>query len=216
MCDHSGRLIGWLDHEMQPDEAAEMERHVAECAECQNAVAEFKNASKSFEEYCEALAQSKEERKSTQVAPIWWAAAAAVLLTVVVAYPRRHDAALTQPPNIMQPVRTVSSESVTAKAAESVSEPFQRDHHPARPRAPHVEGGPACCARQEMQNGNVSLEAKEPSVQIAIPSEAMFPPGAVPEGVNFVADVSIGVDGRVEQLRLLPRPARFERRTDQP
>jgi hypothetical protein len=38
----------------------------------------------------------------------------------------------------------------------------------------------------------------------------------VPEGVNFVADVSIGADGRVEQLRLQPRPARFERRTDQP
>jgi len=216
MCDHSGRLVGWLDREMQPDEAAEMERHVAECAECQKAVAEFENASNSFEEYCEALAQSKEERKSTHVAPIWWAAAAAVLLTVVVAYPRRHDAALTQTPSMTQPVQPVSSESVAAKAAESVSEPFQRDHHAARPRARRGDGGAACCVPEEMQSRNVSWVAEEPSVQIAIPSEAMFPPGAVPEGVNFVADVSIGADGRVEQLRLLPRPAGLERRTDQP
>jgi hypothetical protein len=215
MCEHSVRLVGWLDREMQPDDAAEMERHVAECAECQKAVAEFENASNSFEEYCEALAQSKEERKSTHVAPIWWAAAATVLLTVVVAYPRRHDAALTQTPRMAQPVQTVSSEPVTAKAAENVSAPFQHDHHAARSRARRGDGGAACCA-QEMQSDNVSWAAEEPSVQIAIPSEAMFPPGAVPEGVNFVADVSIGADGRVEQLRLRPRPAGLERRTDQP
>jgi hypothetical protein len=41
-------------------------------------------------------------------------------------------------------------------------------------------------------------------VQIAIPAEAMFPPGAMPEGMSFIAEVSIGADGSVERLRLRP------------
>jgi hypothetical protein len=32
----------------------------------------------------------------------------------------------------------------------------------------------------------------------------MFAPGAIPEGMNFVAELSIGPDGSVERLRLRP------------
>jgi hypothetical protein len=39
-------------------------------------------------------------------------------------------------------------------------------------------------------------------VQIAIPAEAMFPPGAMPKGLNFVAELSIAPDGSVKQVRL--------------
>jgi hypothetical protein len=35
----------------------------------------------------------------------------------------------------------------------------------------------------------------------------MFPPGAVPEGVNFTADFSIAADGSAAPLRLQPRPS---------
>jgi len=52
----------------------------------------------------------------------------------------------------------------------------------------------------------------EPSVQIAIAAAAMFPPGAVPEGVSFVADLSIGADGSARQVRLQPQISEFERR----
>lgn len=62
---------------------------------------------------------------------------------------------------------------------------------------------------------NVSSLPAEPAIQIAVPAEAMFPPGAVPEGVNFIADLTIAADGS-EQVRLRPRLARFERRTTQP
>lgn len=216
MCDHLGRPVAWLDREMQTDEAAKMERHVAECAECRNCAAEMERVSGAFEEYCDAYAQSSKGRKEKQVAPIWGAAAAAVLLAAIVVYPRRHDAALTLPPSMTKPVQTVSSNSVTSQAAESISAPLPNDHHTTRRLGPHGKASAAFCAPPEMQSRNESWVAEEPSVQIAIPSEAMFPPGAVPEGVNFVADVSIGADGAAEQLRLRPRPARFERRTDQP
>jgi hypothetical protein len=56
----------------------------------------------------------------------------------------------------------------------------------------------------------------EPAVEIAIPGDAMFPPGAVPEGMNFIADVTLAPDGSTERLRLRPRLAGFERRQSQP
>ena len=43
----------------------------------------------------------------------------------------------------------------------------------------------------------------DPAIQIAIPADSMFPPGAVPEGVNFVASLSLA-DGSVQAIRLQP------------
>jgi len=44
----------------------------------------------------------------------------------------------------------------------------------------------------------------ELAIQIAIPASAMFPPGAVPEGLTFIADVTIAADGSAQRLRLRP------------
>jgi hypothetical protein len=225
MCDYSGRLVAWLDCEMQADEASEMERHVAACAACRNGAAELDRVSGAFEDYCEALAQTKEEHKAIRVAPIFWAAAAAIVLAVMLAYPRRHVASPMQQPSVTGIAKTDSLPSLTVKSAENVRAPSNADYHAARRQAADRTGKGATspglcagrgCAPTKGQGQSANWVAEEPAIQIAIPAEAMFPPGAVPEGVNFVADVSIGADGRVEQLRLRPRPARFERRTDQP
>jgi hypothetical protein len=53
-----------------------------------------------------------------------------------------------------------------------------------------------------MKTPNASWASAEPSIQIAIPVEAMFPPGAVPEGITFIADLSMAADGSVQGLRL--------------
>lgn len=225
MCDYSGRLMTWLDREVRADEAAEIERHLAACAECRNCAAEFEKVSGAFEEYCEEVVRSEQGRKASRVAPVLWAAAAAIVLAVMFTYPRRHMAPRMQKPGVTAVARTDSSPSLTAKAIDNAPAPFKPERHSARRQAadralgaaasPHLCSGQGC-APAKTQSQNANWAAEEPSVQIAIPAEAMFPPGAVPEGVNFVADVSIGADGRVEQLRLQPRPARFERRTDQP
>ena len=60
MCDYSGKLVAWLDREMQADEASEMERHVAACAECRNCAEELDGVSGAFEDYCEGQVQSWE------------------------------------------------------------------------------------------------------------------------------------------------------------
>jgi hypothetical protein len=225
MCDYSGRLVAWLDREMQADEVSEMERHVAACAECRNCAAELDSVSAAFEDYCEMFSQTKEQRKASRVAPIFWAAAAAIVLAAMFAYPWGHVASPMQQPSVTAPAKTDSPPSLTMKAAENVPAPSQADHHAARRQAGDRTGkgaaspGPCSgqgCAPAKVQGQRANWVAAEPAFQIAIPAEAMFPPGAVPEGVNFVADVSIGADGRVEQLRLRPRPAQFEGRTDQP
>jgi len=55
----------------------------------------------------------------------------------------------------------------------------------------------------------------ESVIQIAIPADEMFPPGAVPEGMQFAADLTIAADGSAKRLRLQPRLSGFERRTTQ-
>jgi len=40
--------------------------------------------------------------------------------------------------------------------------------------------------------------------QDAIPAEAIFPPGAFPEGFQFIADLSIAEDGSPQGLRIIP------------
>jgi hypothetical protein len=224
MCDYSGRLVAWLDREMQANEASEMERHLAACAQCRNWAAELDRVSGAFKDYCVALAQTKEHRKASGVAPIFWAAAAAIVLAWMFAYPRGHVASPMQQPSVTEVTKTDASPSLTVKAAQNVPAPSKADHHPARRQAADRTGkgaSPGLCSGQDcaptkVQGQSANWVAEEQAIQIAIPAEAMFPPGAVPEGVNFVADVSIGADGRVEQLRLRPRPARFEGRTDQP
>lgn len=56
----------------------------------------------------------------------------------------------------------------------------------------------------------------EPPIQIDIPADAMFPPGAVPPGMSFTADLTIASDGSPERLGLRPRLAAFEGRSNQP
>jgi hypothetical protein len=44
----------------------------------------------------------------------------------------------------------------------------------------------------------------EPSIEIAIPIEAVFAPGAVPPGFSFAAELSIANDGSSRGMWLRP------------
>jgi Putative zinc-finger len=223
MCDYSGRLVAWLDREMGVDDAAEMDRHVAACAECRNGATELQRVSDAFKGYCETLAQTKEQRRAIPRAPIFWPAAAALVLAAMLAYARAHVAPPVRQPSVTAVRKTDSPPSLTVKTVDNVPAPPKLDQRPARRQVTDRTGKyavspPACpgpgCAATSVEGQSANWVAEEPAIHIAIPAEAVFPPGAVPEGVNFVADVSIGADGRVEQLRL--RPARFERGMHQP
>jgi hypothetical protein len=92
------------------------------------------------------------------------------------------------PPAVVEPTIPVASAPLPGPpVAEPVlHKPTIRRPHPA----PHIRE----LARQE--------QPMDAAIQIAIPAEAMFPPGAVPDGINFIVDLRIAPDGSVKQVSL--------------
>lgn len=183
MCDTDGRLIAWMDGELAENEATDVEQHVRVCAECRQRKAAFEDASRGFAAYYSATTQAKgaPRRVSRWVAVV--AAAAAAVLVAFAFWPRP----VKQAPAAAQ----VPAQSTVATVAETVV-PVQPRHDVSHNVVAHKRARRA------------NFEMAEPAIQIAIPAEAMFPPGAVPEGVTYVANLSFAADGSVQGLRLHP------------
>jgi anti-sigma factor RsiW len=189
MCDFSGRLIAWLDRELPEEEAADVERHLRECAQCRGRLAAYEQVSGIFHAYCNSIVASRPRRRL----PRWAALASGAIAAAAVlflAFPgaRVERGAFAIPPAAAPPAAIVETAPAPITAV---------------PRRHSV-------ARRRYQEAN--LPPAGPDIQIAIPADAIFPPGAVPEGVNFTADVSIAPDGSARQIRLQPRLAGFQRR----
>jgi hypothetical protein len=191
MCDFSEKLIAWLDQELTANENAKVEQHVLSCAECRQNLDGYQRVSTALEAYCEVVFASKSRPRL----PRWGPVVSAIVATAVALFLAYPHGRIDQPSVHISP--TVTSAGATLEGGSE--NPIKRVH---RRRAG---------ARKQIQNA--SWTEARPSIQIAIPAEAMFPPGAVPEGVNFVADMSISADGSAQQLRLQPRLIGFERRS---
>jgi hypothetical protein len=209
MCDFSRRLIAGIDRELPESETADLERHVAACAECRERLVSFQRASSAFNAYCEAIFAAEMRRRS----PRWLAAAcaasgiaAAAAIVVLLMLPRPHVAQV--PPTV-------------PPATEALHIPIKRSQHqyasvrPARSRNSQRATAAETPARASRVRNINSFPAELP-IQIAIPADAMFPPGAVPPGMSFTAELTISADGSAERLGLRPRLAGFERRANQP
>lgn len=236
MCEYSRRLIAWMDREVPADEAGEIELHLAACAECRGCVAEFERVSREFNAYCDELARSKGSSRAFRREPILWAAAAAVVLAVIFVYPRRQVAPVPEQANATAAVIKLlpdSARNASVQPAPAEIGTGTAAVHASRQRTHAnravVKRGAGCCSLTATSGAtanaaaapptpaqNANWVANEPSVQIAISAAAMFPPGALPEGIDFVADLSIGADGSVQQVRLQPQVSEFERRSTQP
>lgn len=179
MCDFSGRLVAWMDRELPDNEAADAERHVRGCLECRRRVDAYKQVSRAFVAHCDAAMKGTTRRRPRWVPVLASATAAAVLFLVF------------QPASVKQiPARPPVAEASTAIILETAQKPVKTVHRRRR------------IAPAKTPNANWALP--ETAIQIAIPVEAMFPPGAVPEGITFIADVSMAADGSVQGLRLQP------------
>ena len=84
MCDHSGRLMAWLDRELGNDEMVEFERHIGACSECRSRLESYKQASATFDAYCDAVlsAKTRQKRLPRWVPMLTTAAAAAITATL--------------------------------------------------------------------------------------------------------------------------------------
>ena len=175
MCEFSDKLIAWLDQELPPDEAASVERHLQACAECRRRVSTYEQVSSAFATYCDREAPAKPRRNVLAPAGIGAALAASVALWFV----------LQRPPVAQLTVHSPAAPAVPAFALIKTPPAHHRVHRRAVPET--VQWRPAA-----------------PAVEIAIPADAMFPPGAVPAGFSYVTEVSFAADGSPQALRVWP------------
>jgi anti-sigma factor RsiW len=185
MCDVQAKLIAWLDRELPADEASAMERHVGTCEECRRWVATYGQVGEAFNAYCDAVMAAKAPRRVQRWVPVFSGAVVVIASVMLLAFLRTR----VEPPPILAP--TVASASVpnpvTAPAAEPAPRKATMRRHRAAPR---------------VQERGTEVQAMDTAIEIAIPAEAMFPPGAVPYGINFIAELRIAPDGSVKQVRL--------------
>jgi anti-sigma factor RsiW len=181
MCDFSGRLVAWMDRELPDNDGADVERHIRDCSECRKRVDAYEEVSRAFVAHCNAAMEQATSRRLPRWVPVLASAAATVAVLFLVFQPA---------PITVTPVRQPVADTSPAIVLEAVPKHVKRVHH-RRGIAP-------------VKTTNANWALSEPAIQIAIPVEAMFPPGAVPEGITFIADVSIAADGSVQGLRLQP------------
>jgi hypothetical protein len=233
MCDFSKKLIARMDGELPEPEAAELERHLGVCAECRSRLAAYARASGAFNAYCEATLAAEMGHKRPRWLPAAVAAgiAAAVVIGALLTMPRLRVAklparvvAVSEAPHVVgQPAEPMVTAAKPPDAGHRVSGAIHRAsrQHVAAVAAgaggANVERETASAApAPSFQARNVRPFPSEPPIEIAIPAAAMFPPGAVPPGMSFAAELTIAADGSPEQLGLRPRLAGFEGRKNQP
>ena len=203
MCEYSKRLIAWMDGELAESEAAEVEQHVRACPACGKCVSACEEICREFAAYYAAFTQTRPVARRQKVSgwvPIA-ASVAAVAAMLMIAFMTR---SAKQVPTIQQKA-AISSTVETSPIAHAVlaSPSAAEDHYrPYRQQKAIRVGQPRRTTKLESRKAEWAMI--EPAIQIAIPAEAMFPPGAVPEGVTYIANVSLGPDGLVQGIRLQP------------
>jgi Putative zinc-finger len=231
MCDFSEKLIAWMDGELPEGEFADLDRHLSACGECRNQLTTYERASSAFDAYCEATFAAETRRESPRWLPAAVVAgiAAAAVIAALLILPHQRVAQLpprvsppTEAPQVAaQPPEPTVMAANPAHAAHPIAGAINRASRryvaAAVPRGRNVERETASVASvQSSQARNLSPFPSEPPIEITIPADAMFPPGAVPQGMSFTAKLTIAADGSPEQLGLRPRLAGFERRKNQP
>ena len=183
MCDVQAKLVAWLDRELTPDEAGAVQSHVEECHECRRWAATYERLSQTFDAYCDAVMAAKAPHQAHWAPVLAGALIAATAVCLAFLWMRIVH------PAVIESTAAIASTPVPGPpplAEPILHKPMIRRRNPA----PHIRE----LAMQE--------QPMDAAIEIAIPAEALFPPGAMPEGVNFIADLRIGPDGSVKQVRL--------------
>jgi hypothetical protein len=165
MCEYSGRLIAWLDRELEDQEATNVDWHVGRCAECRCAVSAYQQVSGAFLLCYEATITVKKRSNKRLWALGGVAAAAAILWAFLLAQPRAEKLAAHIPSPPHAPPMAFERPPAPVARVRSLR---RRDPDPVPVRSRWI--------------------AVEPMVEVALPADALFPPGAVPAGFSFIAD----------------------------
>ncbi len=180
MCEYEKSLIAWIDGELETDTALELERHLQTCEICSAQASQYRQVSRAFAAYYAAAPVPKRASRVrwTTAGAIGLAAAAAMILWTL---PRPVEQLQLQAPKTARP---------PAIAFETQPAPVKMARHQTMAKRNDIS--------------KAAWTATEPFVEIAIPADALFAPGALPPGVTFIADLGIGDDGSPRILRLQP------------
>jgi anti-sigma factor RsiW len=182
MCDVQAKLIARLDRELPKDEAIALERHIEGCEECRRWATACGQASDIFDAYCDAVMAAKAPRQVPRWVPVL-SGAVVVAGALFLALPRMR---------VERPL--VGSTTTVASVAVAAPPPAE----PALGKIPvHRRHGVP-----RVQEYAATAQPMDTAIEIAIPAEAMFPPGAMPYGISFIADLRIAPDGSVRQVHL--------------
>lgn len=219
MCEYQARLVAWLDQELAQEEAGQVEAHLAGCTECRGRVASYKQVGGMLDAYCDALVSASARNEWGSWMPKWVGAAAltaaALAVSLLIFF---LSSARTSSPRVVKPAPAPATAAIVRPAwsqVAAVAPPEATTPTPLKKAHRQHAVNPALSSITQTQNHNADW-LDEPDVRIAIPADAMFPPGAVPDGISFIADVSIAADGSARRLRLEPQLARYERRPNRP
>jgi Putative zinc-finger len=210
MCEFSGKLIAWLDRELPAEDAANVEQHLESCVGCRSSVEAYRRVTTTFDQYCDAyceaaMASVSGGKRRRRVLTAWEAAglAAAAIAALFLFVARAH--VQLSPGGLTAPV------AGTSRAHPNLAADGRQDGRPMN--ISDTQTGQASASAQSYDSSGFPAG---PAVEIAIPADAILPPGAVPEGVSFAADVTIAPDGSAQQIRLRPQLTEYERRSRQP
>lgn len=197
MCNFNGNLVAWIDGELPPQDAAAVARHVQSCAECRERIAQYRQVSGDFAGFyagpanLPAPALLKPSRRTPRWVPAAIAIAAAVVVAILLA------------PRAPKPLPEVQPQTASVQPPHEEPLPVAQSAAPVdRVKRVHsvVRRQPA--VQQVAQGNDAEAPPSGPTVRIAIPADSIYPPGAVPEGMAYFANVSLGSDGSVRSVRL--------------
>lgn len=230
MCEFAQKLVAWLDGELPESEAAKMERHLAECEQCRGQLEAYRQASDAFEAYSNAYGDAARPTEAGRRAvpptrAIYGAAAIAAAIAIFFVFTARVRHSRLRAPQ-MGSITAASEPVQTAQSVPTQNEPAKQlaavGPLRATPRVKKNKGTkrispPVPDRRIEASHPQENTDSMPgpAAVEIAIPADAIFPPGAVPAGMSFTADVTMASDGSAEQIRLRPQLTEFERRGNQ-
>lgn len=189
MCELRPNLVAWLDGELSPEEAAVVAGHIESCAVCRSQTDAIRRASQALRIYCESALAEKSRPNVSRVIPLLAAASVIAAAGLFLAY-TRHRVAPVAPAAAIPVVATIPSPdasiapSTTPRTASVVQHKSHRKRQAVSVPVP------------------VPWPSADTAVEIAIPADAMFAPGALPQGTRFLAEMRIAPDGTVRQVRL--------------
>lgn len=206
MCEFDAMLVAWMDDELGPDTGAEVERHIAVCQACSHKVAAYRKVSRAFTAYC---ASAPIETRPPRSRWVVWGGAVAATMAAIAMWPLRapleqlplHSPKIPEAPAFA--FQTASRKPGVLMISQKPAAPWSKENAPARHFAVRVPEDAADRSGQRTAAKSAPrILPSEPSIEIALPADAMFAPGALPPGVAFAADLSIGSDGSPELLRV--------------